>query len=498
MGLAIQQEEFRPEDYERFSRRLTESLEALRAVLARPGFGTGACTIGAELELYLVDAAGFPLPINRQVLSQTVDPRVTLELDRFNLEVNLRPGPLAGRPFTALRAEFEDTLGEVRRAAATQGARVAVIGILPTLREADLGRAALTGMPRYRALSASIRNRRASPFHVSIHGEKEALALTWDDVTLEGANTSLQYHLRVAPGDFARLYNAAQLATAPVLAVSGNSPLFLGRQLWDETRVALFRQAVDDRGEPGEGGFQPHARVSFGHGWAREGAYELFAESVALHPPLLPVLGRESPLERMKAGGLPGLDELRLHQSTVWSWNRAIYDPKDSGHLRIELRALPAGPTVVDMVANGAFLLGLTLALAEEVDTLLPALPFVHACGNFIRAARQGLDAELLWPGDAAPSPRPVSAVELVSRLLPLARTGLVKAGVDAAEADAMLGIIERRVALRRTGARWQRQTLAFLETSGLPRPDALAAMLERYLQHAASGEPVHTWPVAS
>ncbi|NMO21349.1 glutamate--cysteine ligase [Pyxidicoccus fallax] len=495
MGLAIQQEEFVPEDYARFSRRLAESLEALRQLLARPGFGVGKCTIGAELEMSLVDAAGFPLPVNRQVLSQTVDPRVTLELDRFNLEVNLRPGPLAGRPFTALREEFEGSLGEVRRAAATQGARVAVVGILPTLREADLGSGALTGLPRYRALSAAIRSRRATPFHVSIHGPKDALALTWDDVTLEGANTSLQYHLRVAPADFARMYNAAQLATAPVLAVSSNSPLFLGRRLWDETRIALFRQAVDDRGEPGEGGFQPHARVTFGHGWVREGAHELFAESVALHPPLLPVLGRESPLERVKAGGLPGLDELRLHQSTVWTWNRAIYDPKDSGHLRIELRALPAGPSVVDMVANGAFLLGLTLALAEEVDALLPALPFVHACGNFIRAARQGLDAELLWPADSAPSPRPVSAVELASRLLPVARRGLVKAGVDAAEADALLGIIERRVALGRTGARWQLQTLERLEAH-MPRLDALAAMLERYLRHADSGEPVHTWPL--
>ena len=495
MGLAIQQEEFQPEDHERFSRRLTESLEALRALLARPGFGVGTCTIGAELEMSLVDAAGFPLPVNRQVLAQTVDPRVTLELDRFNLEVNLRHGPLAGRPFTALRAEFEDALREVRRAAATQGARVAVIGILPTLREADLGRGALTGLPRYRALSAAIRARRASPFHVSIHGPDDALALTWDDVTLEGANTSLQYHLRVAPADFARIYNAAQLATAPVLAVSSNSPLFLGRRLWDETRVALFRQAVDDRGEPGEGGFQSQARVSFGYGWVREGAYELFAESVALHPPLLPVLGKESPLERVKAGGLPGLDELRLHQSTVWRWNRAIYDPKDSGHLRVELRALPAGPTVVDMVANGVFLLGLTLALAEGVDTLLPALPFVHACGNFVRAARQGLDAEMLWPADAAPSPRPVPVVELVPRLLPVARRGLVAAGVDAAEADALLGIIERRVALRRTGARWQREVLALLEAH-MPRADALAAMLERYLRHADSGEPVHTWPV--
>ncbi|MCE9669360.1 glutamate--cysteine ligase [Myxococcus stipitatus] len=494
MGQAIEQETFAPEDFERFSRRLEENLEALRAVLARPGFGVGTPTIGAELELFLVDAAGFPLPINRQVLARTVDPRVTLELDRFNLELNLRPGPLAGRPFQMLRAELEDSLAEVRRAAATQGARVVVIGILPTLREADLGRGALTNQPRYHALSNVLRARRTRPFDIAISGE-EAVTLTADDVTLEGANTSLQFHLRVAPADFARLYNAAQLATAPVLAVAANSPLLLGRKLWDETRVALFRQAFDDRGAQGEEGFLPHARVSFGHGWARQGAYELFAESVALHAPLLPVMSEERPLERVAVGALPGLTELRLHQSTVWSWNRAIYDPKDDGHLRIELRALPAGPSVVDMVANGAFLLGLTLGLAPRMEALLPAMPFVHAAGNFTRAARRGLDAELLWPAEAAPSPRVVPVVELLPGLLPLAREGLLGAGVEARDADPMLDIIARRVEARLSGARWQKRVLQKLE-EGMPRRDALAAMLERYLEHAASGAPVHAWPV--
>jgi gamma-glutamyl:cysteine ligase YbdK (ATP-grasp superfamily) len=493
MGLPIEKVEFKPEDYERFSQRLAESLEALRAVLARPGFGQGASTIGAELEMFLVDPGGFPLPVNRQVLARTVDPRVTVELNRFNLEVNLRPGPLAGRPFRFLRSEFEDALGEVRRAAGSLGARVAVIGILPTLRELDLGPNALTGLPRYRALSEGIKRRRQAPFQVRITGE-EPLDMTWDEVTLEGANTSLQYHLRVAPEDFARIYNAAQLATGPVLAVSGNSPLFLGRRLWEETRVALFRQAVDDRGEP-QNGFHGHGRVSFGHGWVREGAYELFAEAVALHPPLLPVVGPEQPLESAAAGKMPGLHELRLHQSTVWTWNRAIYDPKDGGHLRVELRALPAGPTVVDMVANGAFLLGLTLGLSERLDALLPAIPFHHARGNFYRAACQGLDATMLWPTEVAPSPMALPVTELVPRLLPVARRGLVTAGVDAEEADAMLAIIENRVAAQRTGARWQRQVLARLEER-MSRADALSALLERYLTHAASNTPAHEWPL--
>ncbi|WP_224242111.1 glutamate--cysteine ligase family protein [Hyalangium gracile] len=494
MGLAIEREDFSPEDYRRFSQRLSENLEALRRVLSRPGFGTGPRTVGAELEMFLVDSAGFPLPVNRQVLSQTVDPRVTLELDRFNLECNLRPSSLAGRPFTALRKEFEDALREVRRAAATQGAQVVVTGILPTLREKDLGSHALTGKPRYRALSAAIRSRRGdAPFQVAIAGE-DSLSLTWDDVTLEGANTSLQFHLRVEPSEFARMYNAAQFVTAPVLAVSTNSPFFLGRRLWDETRVALFRQAVDDRGESHEGAGS-HARVTFGHGWAREGALELFAEAVALHAPLLPVVGPESPLECVARGQLPGLDELRLHQSTIWNWNRAIYDPKSGGHLRIEFRALPAGPTVVDMVANGALLLGLTLGLADQMDALLPAMPFHWARGNFLKAAQQGMDAELLWPSETAPSPQRVPVTELVPRLLPIARRGLVEAGVEASDADAMLDIIAARVASRRSGAGWQRRVLTKLEEH-LPRQDALAALLERYREHADSGAPVHQWPL--
>jgi gamma-glutamyl:cysteine ligase YbdK (ATP-grasp superfamily) len=495
MGLAIEREDFTPEDYRRFAQRLAESVEALRRVLRRPGFGTGPRTVGAELEMFLVDSAGFPLPVNRQVLGQTVDPRVTLELDRFNLECNLRPGPLVGRPFTALRAEFEDALAEVRRAAATQGAGVVVTGILPTLREADLGPGALTGMPRYRALSAAVRRRReGTPLKVAIAGE-DSLTLLWDDVTLEGANTSLQFHLRVTPEEFARVYNAAQLVTGPVLAVSTNSPLFLGRRLWDETRVALFRQAVDDRSDQSEDSPQPHARVTFGHGWVRESALELFSEAVSLHEPLLPVTGPESPLECVAHGKLPKLDELRLHQSTVWNWNRAIYDPHAEGHLRIEFRALPAGPTVVDMVANGALLLGLSLGLAEQMDGLLPAMPFYCAKENFLRAARKGMDAVMLWPSELAPSPRPVPAAELVLQLLPVARQGLVSAGVDPGEVDEMLGIIEARVTARRTGAGWQRQVLARLEEK-MPRVDALAALLERYRQHAETGAPVHTWPV--
>jgi hypothetical protein len=293
-------------------------------------------------------------------------------------------------------------------------------------------------------------------------------------------------HLRVAPGAFTRVYNAAQLATAPVLAAAGNSPTFLGRRLWEETRIALFKQSVEDR--DGAGPRRGPARAAFGTGWLRGGALEQFTESVRRHEPLLPFVS-----DAPSGPGVPPLDELRLHQGTVWRWNRAIYDPSAGGHLRIEMRALPAGPTLTDMLANAAFLIGLTLWLADRDERWTYAVPFERAEHGFYRAAQHGLAAQLTWPDDRA-GVRTVPAAELVPELLPVARQGLLDAGVAAAEADPLLGVIRARVASGQTGAAWQRSALAAAER-GRDRDQALAVMLDRYLSFAATGRPVHTWP---
>ena len=493
MGLAIEQERFDPVDYRRFERRLDDCLAALGRLLDQPGFGAGPATVGAELELFLVDGRGRALPLNQVVREEAADPRVVLEIDRFNLELNLTLAPLAGRPFAAMAGELDQALGLVRRAAAGRGGRIAMVGILPTLRAEELQLAALSDAARFRALNNGIRRLRREPFRIRIDGA-DPLELVADDIGLEGANTSFQVHLKVDPARFASHYNAAQLAIGPVLAVAGNSPTFLGHRLWEETRVALFKQAVDDRGSVGRSS-RRICRVAFGTGWAATGALELLEESVRLHEPVLPVLSGEHPLERMAAGQVPALEELRLHQSTVWRWNRAIYDPAGGGHLRIEARALPAGPTVVDMLANAAFLLGLTLALATDADAWVGKVPFPRAHRNFYRAAQLGLRARLAWPLGPGGRPRPLPADQLVRRLLPVARQGLEDGGVEREEAGGLLAVIEARAAIGQTGAAWQRRTLAALEPR-LGRERALAAMLERYLEHQQTGEPVHTWPV--
>jgi gamma-glutamyl:cysteine ligase YbdK (ATP-grasp superfamily) len=491
MGEEIDRQSFDPEDYDRFDERLRSSMTAFRELLARPGFGAGPVTVGAEAELALVGRDGYALAANHEVLEGVGDPEMSAELVRFSLEYNAPYSPLAGSPFTKLARDMTSALERLGRAAEPLGGRVLAVGILPTLREEDLGSDALSDLNRFRALSDGLRRLRQRAFTIQISG-REPLELTWSDVTLEGACTGFQIHQRVAPEDFARTYNAAQIATAPVLAVSGNSPTFLGRRLWEETRIPLFRQSIDDRDRLV--GSRGPARVPFGHGWMRTGADEIFAETVALYAPLLPVVSDEDHLERVRAGEVPRLDELRLHNGTVWRWNRPVFDPTGEGHLRLEMRALPAGPTPIDMAANAAFMVGLTRALADQ-EWMTMALPFRLADANFYRAAQYGLETELLWPAERPPSPRPRRAARLVPELVEVAHAGLIAAGVDAAESDMMMAVIAERAERGITGARWQLRTLESLEPR-LDREDALVAMVNRYLENAATGEPVHRWPL--
>jgi gamma-glutamyl:cysteine ligase YbdK (ATP-grasp superfamily) len=491
VGTDIDQENFDERDYAPFAERLEECLSTLGQLLGCPGFGAGPATVGAELELFLIDGAARPLPHNKAIRAAAADPRVSVELDRFNLELNASPVPLAGRPFAALGGELNVLLDHVADSAKDHAGRLAVIGILPTLSQADLGPGMITEVPRYRALNTGLRRLRQERFRIQIAGD-DPLELASDDVGLEGANSSFQVHLRVDPADFTRIYNAVQLASAPVLAVSGNSPTFLGHRLWDETRIALFKQSIDDRHSGGPR--RRPARTALGTGWLRGGPLELFTESVRLHEPLLPALRQPLPVPR---GPAPPLNELRLHQGTVWRWNRAIYDPTSGGHLRIEMRALPAGPTVIDMLANAAFLIGLSLWLASQDQQWTYALPFERADHGFYRAAQHGLSARLTWPAGHRDQTRTLTAAKLVTELVPAARQGLLQAGVASEEADGLLDVIAARAATGQTGAAWQRATLAAAERRH-NRERALAIMLDHYLYCAQTGLPVHTWPVAS
>ena len=487
----VDRDAFDEHDHDRMRSRLQQCLLALDALLSRPDFGVGPSTLGAELELFLIDDQGHPLLRNAEVRDRVADPRVTLEVARFNVEGNLTPVALAGTPFTAMREEMDEIMAAVVDAAQGLGGGAVAIGTLPTLSPEDLGESAVTDSPRYQALDRRLRVLRRQPYRIDIAGLDHLVAEA-SDVSLEGANTSFQLHLRVDPAQFVGTYNAAQIATAPVLAVAGNSPFFLDHRLWEETRIALFKQSVDHRDDLARRTIP--SRVSFGNRWLERSAIEIFADTVRAHDPLFATLSDEDPRAAVHVGNVPGLDELRMHLSSVWTWNRAVYDPQEGGHLRIEMRALPAGPTAVDMAANGAFLLGLTLAVAEDVGSWTRMMAFEQARDNFYRAAESGLDALLLSPFSRE-GLEPTPARELALRLLGPSRNSLLQAGVEAEDIDPLFTVLEGRITSGRTGAHWQRQTVTAFEPR-LGRTRAVAAMTRRYVDAAFSREPVHTWPL--
>jgi hypothetical protein len=230
--------------------------------------------------------------------------------------------------------------------------------------------------------------------------------------------------------------------------------------------------------------------VWFGERWITS-VFDLFEENVRYFPALLPICDDDDPAEVMERGDTPGLSELRLHNGTVYRWNRPIYAVvRGRPHLRVENRVLPAGPTVVDTIANAAFYYGLIRMLAEAERPLWTQMSFSAAEENFHAGARHGIDASVFWPGLGY-----VPVTELVlRRLLPLAREGLDRWGVSTGERDRLLSIIEQRCLTHRNGATWQVQTLHALEADGMDRQDALHEMLRRYLPQMHANVPVHEW----
>ena len=494
MGAEIQQDQFTQQDVDRFNLKIRDNLEALKQILATPGFGVGEDSLGAELEFYLVDQNGLPAPCNQAILDQANNPQLTPELNRFNLEYNLKPQPFKGNPFALFESEMAQALNTTNPIASSVGAQLVPIGILPTLNINHFGHHMMTDQPRYRAMDNALRKLRGGPFNIHIDGTPP-LSMEWDDVTLEGANTSFQLHWKVNPHQFANAFNAVQLVTPIALALAANSPTLFGHTLWDETRIALFKQSIDCRDANNEKCKYP-PRVYFGNGWLRESALELFASTVALFPPIMPELHEEDPLAMVAAGKLPHLHELKLHQGSTWPWNRAIYDHHEGGHVRIEIRALPAGPSLEDMSATGAFLLGSALALRDSMPERINMLPFKYAEHNFYRAAHTSLNSVMLWPSFSQIKVVEYNVLELAERLLPLAEAALLEAGMAPFECSRLMGNIAERIESQCNGARWQKQFTEQLIQAGCSSKEAQHMMLKQYRDHFCSGLPVSQWSI--
>jgi hypothetical protein len=491
VGQLVAARTFSREDRQRYRRKVRACLDVFARMLSEARFHPERRSFGLEIELNLTDDAGAPALVNAAALEAIADPSFQTELGQFNVEINVAPRLLEGEVFRELERDARASLNDAEKRARTVGAHMMIIGILPTIGPEHLRAEVFSANPRYALLNEQIFAARGEDLEISISGV-ERLSTHADTIAPEAACTSVQLHQQVEPDAFARYWNAAQAIAGVQVAVAANSPFFCGKELWRETRIALFEQATDTRPEELKvQGVRP--RVWFGERWITS-IFDLFEENVRYFPALLPVTEEEDPLETLERGDVPRLAELRLHNGTIYRWNRPIYDVvRDQPHLRVENRVLPAGPTVVDILANAAFYYGLLRVVAEEERPVWSQMSFSAAEENFHAGARDGIDARLYWPGLGE-----VPAAELaVRRLLPLAREGLARWGVGSEDADRLLGIIERRCVLLRNGAAWQSEMFHRLyEDRGLDRPQALLEMTRRYREHMHSNQPVHDWPI--
>ena len=470
MGQEITSPHFSHRDFQRFQVALAKEMSLLHSWFDQGRFSTRHSIGGLELEAWLIDGEGAPLPINEAYLKRLALPTVVPELSRFNIEINVEPQYLAGGGLDKLEQELLATWRRCRATAASMDAAVLAIGILPTVADHHLVAANMSAMKRYHALNEQVlRLRHGRALSLNIVG-REHLHSDHHDVMLEAAATSLQIHLQVTAENAVRHYNAAIIASAPLVAACANSPYLFGKDLWDETRIPLFEQAVD-LGAPAR-------RVTFGSGYATGSLACCFHENSEHYPILLPLTSDEPP-ERMA--------HLRLHNGTIWRWNRPLlgFDDDGSPHLRIEHRVIPAGPTFADMLANTAFFYGLCTALATRSVAPESRLPFATARDNFYEAARRGLDSVVHWEDGKR---WPVTQL-LQRELIPLARTGLEQLNVDGGLIARHLDLVEARVTGGQNGAAWQRK---FVECHGRD----MQALTHAYQARQDSNDPVHSWEV--
>ena len=478
--------------HQAFMKSLLTEVHALERMLDTGLIESGVRRIGAEQEMFLVDKAHKPALKAMEILDIVDDERFTHELGLFNLEANLAPHKLGGDCLSLMEKEAQEVYRKARDTAERVGCDIALVGILPTLTKDNLGLESMVPTPRYYALNDAIRALRGDEFEFTINGIDQ-LVVEHDNVMLEACNTSFQVHFQVSPENFAKNYNIAQVVTAPLLAAAVNSPILLGKRLWHETRIAVFEYSVDTRSKVHqERGLLP--RVHFGDRWLEESVTEIFKEDIARFRIVLTTETEEDPLGMIDKGVMPSLNALRLHNGTVYRWNRPCYGVHNNiPHLRIENRVIPSGPTVLDEIANAAFFYGMMAGMTERVTDIRDYLTFADVKSNFLAAARDGIRAQMNWFNDTH-----LPAKELVlEQLLPLAREGLQEAGIDQDDIDRYLGVVHDRVTKRRTGARWALESLENMKDMGT-EDQRLRCVVSSMVEQQSTGKPISEWSLAA
>lgn len=467
---------------------LLADLQALERMLADGLFEKGVRRIGAEQEVFLVNQNWGPANGALRMLEALKDDHFTTELGMFQLEANCDPQLFTGSGLSTMHAQLDAFMEKARDAARTLDMHVVLMGVLPTLRKKDLGLDAMVPSQRYQTLNRIVTELRGGKFELSIKGLDE-LIIDHDSVMLEACNSSFQIHYQVSADEFARMYNIAQVLSGPIMSISANSPIAFGRRLWAETRIALFRQAVDTR-KPTKAGRETEARVSFGTRWVKKSISEIYREDIARFRSLVGTDLDEDPLALLEAGTLPKLKALRLHNGTIYRWNRPCFGMTDGkAHLRIENRVMPSGPSTLDEIASAAFWFGLMAEWGASSDDVTQRMDFDQAGYNFYTAAREGLGASFLWLDGEEVSARTL----ILDRLLPAAESGLRRQGIDEDDIRKYLSVVDARARTGRTGARWQFSSWNSLRDRATPAERA-NALVAATVQRQLTGRPVSEW----
>ena len=470
MGQEITDSRFDEAAFAEFRQRLDVETRLLGEWLEADRLRSQERCFGFEIEGWLIGEDARPAARNRTFLAALDDPLVVPELACFNFEINSEPASLASGALDAMHDALWARWQRCERVAADFRLRPLLIGILPTVRSADLTLDSMSPLQRYQAINEQVfRLRHGAPIVLDIDGV-EHLSHRHEDVMLESATTSLQIHVQVDSAEAARAFNVCKMISAVMVGVAANSPFLFERQLWHETRIPLFEQAV------AVGASDYTKRVTFGVQYAQHSILECFEANRTRYPVILPALMDAAPEQ---------LAHLRLHNGTIWRWNRPLigFDETGKPHVRIEHRVVAAGPSARDAMANTALFLGLFEALMRTPQALETMLPFTTARDNFYAAARRGLAAEVRWLDGRSRS----LAELLAADLLDAAAEGLAAAGLELDEIGDWLEPIRGRVRNHMTGADWQ---IAWIEKYGRD----FAGLVDAYAEKQATNAPVSTW----
>lgn len=475
----------------KFINHLLNDIEALDMMIKSDAFEKGIQRIGAEQELCIVDRYYRPSFNALEILDEINDPHFTTELGLFNIEANLDPLELKGKCFSQLEHDLDNLVDKAHQAAAIiDENKIILTGILPTFKRKDLVFENMTPHQRYKVLNDVMKKVRGNNFRVKVRGVDE-LILDHESILFEACNTSFQVHLQIDLDNIVDQYNWSQAIAGPVLSVMTNSPMLLGRELWSETRIALFQQSIDLR-NTSQLLREQKARVNFGDEWIKESILEVFTDDVARHAPLVTADLSGNPIEDLKNGIKPDLKAIGLHNGTLYKWNRVCYGVhKNIAHLRIENRYIPSGPSIKDEIANAMFWVGLMLGMPDDCKSIWKGMAFKDAKGNFIKAARTGMDTYFNWFGKG------ISAKKLVRKyLLPMAYDGLIKANVDVKDIEFYLNIIQERIDKNTSGSEWIVRSSRQLQET-VSREEANILLTYHMHKNQLKDLPVSEWELA-